>query len=378
MGNRTKSILLAFTGLNIDGGIAVVSRCIRDILDGERESRRLERVDRLLFWDEPDQAPPPPPKGEQKLARGSKLRFVFDLWIHSLRRRPDLVIFDLVGLARSVTLPIPGFRPKRYAIFAHGIELDGADADRRGSALRGAWRIFANSDFTGQRLRREYPDIADRIFVTPLCIDPDKIELWQASERPTTERREPAALIVGRMWSEERGKGHDALLDAFPDVLAQTADAKLWIVGGGDDVERLVMKATELGIRESVVFWGRVEDGVLLSLYRRASVFAMPSRQEGFGLVYAEAMWHGLPCIGSTADAAQCVIDHEETGILVTYDDRSEIASALKRLIGDEQTRDRMGRTAAEHARRHFSFDRFREDFLAAAELADPGVGRGS
>ena len=36
-----------------------------------------------------------------------------------------------------------------------------------------------------------------------------------------------------------------------------------------------------------------------------------------------------------------------------------------------------MGRTAAEHARRHFSFDRFREDFLAAAELADPGIGRG-
>ena len=71
----------------------------------------------------------------------------------------------------------------------------------------------------------------------------------------------------------------------------------------------------------------------------------MPSRQEGFGLVYAEAMWHGLPCVGSTADAAAEVIRDGVTGVHVTYADvpgicevRSSLCSAIRTVEGGWET----------------------------------------
>jgi glycosyltransferase involved in cell wall biosynthesis len=100
-------------------------------------------------------------------------------------------------------------------------------------------------------------------------------------------------------------------------------------------------------------------------------VFAMPSRQEGFGLVYAEAMWHGLPCIGSTRDAAGQVIADKETGLLVPYGDVEALAQALVELLSNPERAEAMGRRGARRARDHFIYDRFRDDFLRALDLGD-------
>ena len=113
----------------------------------------------------------------------------------------------------------------------------------------------------------------------------------------------------------------------------------------------------------------RVSDGPV------PSVFAMPSRQEGFGLVYAEAMWHGLPCIGSTLDAAGEVIADGETGLLVPYDAPEPLADALVRLLSDPALAARMGSAGAADARRRFGYARFRDDLLDALDLAAGGAG---
>ena len=365
------ALLLGLTGLNIDGGIAVVSRCVARAVDESIDRGELARADRVLLLDDPESAPAPPRRGEQHFSRGSKLRFVWQLWRSHTSARPDLVFFDLTGLARSVHLPLPGFPPRRYAIFAHGIELAGAENDWRGRAIRGAWRVLANSEFTAEGLRTQFPEIADRIRVTSLCIDPTRVELWESRGDPRTKPDGRVALIVGRMWAEERGKGHDQLLDVWPDVRSQIPGATLWVVGDGDDRARFEEKARELGVADSVHFWGRVTDEELCDLYRRASVFAMPSRQEGFGLVYAEAMWHGLPCIGSDSDAASQVISEGETGLLVPYADRPALGKALVRILEDSDYRARLGEAAARRARETFGYDRFKADVLRALEIAD-------
>ena len=121
----------------------------------------------------------------------------------------------------------------------------------------------------------------------------------------------------------------------------------------------------------AVRFFGGVSVQELGRLYRTASVYAMPSRQEGFGLVYAEAMWHGLPCIGSTKDAAGEVITSGETGVLVPYGEVEPLADAITRLLSDRDLAQRMGRAAAADARRRFGYARFRFDLLTAIGL-DP------
>ena len=368
------SLLLGLTGMNIDGGIAVVSRCIVRALDESIDHGELGRADRVLFLDAPESVPQTPRRGQQYLSHGSKLRFIWQLWWSLMRVRPDLVFFDLTGLARTVHLPLPGFPPDRYAIFAHGIELAGAESDSRGRAIRGAWRVLANSDFTAEGLRTQFPEVADRIRVTPLCIDPALVEFWESQGSPPTKPEGPIALIVGRMWAEERGKGHDQLLDIWPEVQSRVSGAVLWIVGEGNDRARLEEKARELGLAEHVRFWGRVTDEKLCDLYRRAAVFAMPSRQEGFGLVYAESMWHGLPCIGSTADAAGQVIRDGETGLLVPYDDRPALGEALVRILEDSDYCARLGEAAARRARDFFGYERFKDDVLRALEIGSEAI----
>jgi phosphatidylinositol alpha-1,6-mannosyltransferase len=163
--------------------------------------------------------------------------------------------------------------------------------------------------------------------------------------------------------------GHDALIAAWPSVRAQVADAELWIAGEGNDLPRLEQLARTLGVAQAVHFLGRVSDEQLGELYRSAALFVMPSRQEGFGLVYAEAMWHGLPCIGSTADAAGDVIVDGETGLLVPYGDVAAIASAIATLLTDRDRAERMGQAGQRRAREQFSYARFRRDLLTALEL---------
>jgi len=368
MHERRPAVLLGLTGLRIDGGIASVSRCIARALDEEVDAGVLSRVDRVVLLDDPSRAASPPRRGVQWLSRGSQPRFVWQLWRAFARDRQAHVLFDLVGLARAVFLPLPGFPPRDFAVFVHGIELTTAAHGVRARALRGARVLLANSPFTAASLKQMFPEAADRVRVVPLCIEPEKLACWEASSLPAP-RRENAALIVGRMWSEERGKGHDELLSAWPSVRSRIPGAELWVVGGGDDRSRLEAKARVLSLTSSVRFLGRVSDGELGELYRRASLLAMPSRQEGFGLAYAEAMWHGLPCIGSTADAAGTVIAHGETGLLVRYGDVDAVGEAIVALLGNPERAAKMGEEGRRRALARFSYDRFRRDLLAALEF---------
>ncbi len=369
---QNSAVLLALAGMELEGGIASVCRAMARALDAEVDAGRLAVVDRVLLHDVPAHAPQPPARGTQWLARGSQPLFAAQLWARWLWRRHELIVFDQVGPARSLRLPLPGLPTPRYAIFCHGGELERSEKEPLASAMCGAWRLLTNSAHTGRDVTRRFPDLESRVRVTPLCIDPRRIATWEPLGLPdASAKREPAVLIVGRLWAEEQGKGHDALIEAWPDIRRRIPDARLWIVGDGDDRERLEAKAREAGLADCVDFFRRVSDLELSRLYRRASLFAMPSRQEGFGLVYAEALWHGLPCIGSTADAAPEVIDSERTGRLVPYGDPAALAVALAELLADPALRRRWAEEGMRQARERFGYERFRRDLLDALDIGE-------
>jgi phosphatidylinositol alpha-1,6-mannosyltransferase len=363
-------ILFATTGIFGGGGIASVNRCIVRALEEARVAGTLAGLDTLSFTPETSRELPSA-AGEHRIV-GDRLRFVWHLWRMLRAGRPDLVLFDHAGLSRFMGLPLPGVRGVRYAIFAHGGELAVVTQGARRAVFEGASQILTNSEFTARQVRARYPALAERVDAVPLCIDPAKLERW-GREADGAPEREPVVLIVGRLWAEERGKGHDALIAALPRVREAVPDARLWIVGTGDDRPRLEHSVRERGLGDAVRFFGAISDTELGRLYRSAGVFAMPSRQEGFGLVYAEAMWHGLPCIGSTADAAAEVIADGETGVLVPYDAPEPLAEAIVALIADAGGGDRMSEAAAGEARRRFAYPRFRDDLLRSLGVERPG-----
>jgi phosphatidylinositol alpha-1,6-mannosyltransferase len=184
----------------------------------------------------------------------------------------------------------------------------------------------------------------------------------------------PYVLIVARMDSGEQYKGHDQLLEAWPAVRREVPRAALVVAGSGDDAHRLQAKAVALGIGESVRFTGFVSDAALRELYSQAALFAMPSRNEGFGLVYLEAMSHGLPCIGSVHDAAGELIDEGTTGFLVDQTDTGALANRIIRLLTNAAVRTTMGAAGRRRLDQRFSYDRFRTRLLSALDEAFGGT----
>jgi phosphatidylinositol alpha-1,6-mannosyltransferase len=280
--------------------------------------------------------------------------------------------YSHLSLAKVQRFLPPGVR-RPYAVFLHGVEawrpLDASD--RR--LLAGASLRVANSAHTATRVRESHPEIGP-VQVCPLAVPPR----WGEAATRSTAAVDPigphAVIIVARMFVAERYKGHDALLEAWPAVLARQPDAELVIVGGGDDQERLRAKARALGIDSRVLFTGFVDDARLEAIYGRAAVFAMPSRGEGFGLAYLEAMAHGLPCIGSIHDAAGEVIDDGVTGFLVDQADARALADRLALLLGDEARRRTMGEAGRRRLAERFTAERFSACLGDVIDAAfDPG-----
>jgi len=108
---------------------------------------------------------------------------------------------------------------------------------------------------------------------------------------------------------------------------------------------------------------GFVEESALPELWRRAVVFAMPSRGEGFGLAYIEAMRWGVPVVASIHDAGSEVNVHNETGLNIDLARPSQLKDALIELLRDRDLAWRLGQAGQRRWRKHFCYSVFRERF---------------
>jgi phosphatidylinositol alpha-1,6-mannosyltransferase len=228
-------------------------------------------------------------------------------------------------------------------------------------ALLRSTHVIAISAHTAQRFRDANPRCAHRaVQVCHLALsDADAAAPQDAS---AADGAPLAALIVGRMAAAERYKGHDLLLDLWPRVTVECPEARLIVVGDGDDRPRLQARAATSGLGERVTFTGRVSDDELTALYSRCSFFVMPSPAEGFGFVFLEAMRAGKACIGAPGAAAE-VIQDEVTGLIVDPRHPDAVLRAIVRLFREPATRARMGRAGAARVVAHFTEAHFRQRF---------------
>ncbi|MDP1569790.1 MAG: glycosyltransferase family 4 protein [Vicinamibacterales bacterium] len=174
----------------------------------------------------------------------------------------------------------------------------------------------------------------------------------------------PFALIVGRMARDERYKGHDLLIDVWPQVRARAPEARLVVAGGGDDLPRLRDRVSAAGLDGSIGFTGIVPPAALAALYEHCAFFVLPSRHEGFGFVLLEAMAHGRACIGGVGAASE-IIEHGRTGVVIDPDRSADLVDALVSLFTDEPRRRQFGEAGRARAREAFAFDRFARDVSA-------------
>jgi phosphatidylinositol alpha-1,6-mannosyltransferase len=282
------------------------------------------------------------------------------------RRRFDLVLFLHVGVGRLASLL--GGVP--HGLWVVGIEVRRALPRPERRAVERARPLLSISRYSADEMRRWNP-WSPSPNVVHLGAEPD--EGWaDASEgppAPPVSRREPEALLVGRASASERYKGHDETIEAWPSVVAACPGARLRMVGGGDDLDRLRAKASALPepARSSIRLEGRLSHGDLLAAYDRARAFVLPSTGEGFGLVFVEAMRRGLPCVCGPDSAAEVVV-HGETGF-VAERRADAVGAALLPLLRDGALAERMGEAGRRRFAETFTFEAFRRRLSDALDL---------
>jgi glycosyltransferase involved in cell wall biosynthesis len=135
------------------------------------------------------------------------------------------------------------------------------------------------------------------------------------------ESDQPVLLTVARLAGRERHKGYDVVLEAMPEIRGEVPGVHYLLVGEGDDRPRIERRIRDLGLQRDVTLTGFVSDHELPDYYNLCSLFAMPSKREGFGIVYLEAMACGKPAIAGNRDGARDALMDGELGILVDPDD---------------------------------------------------------
>jgi phosphatidylinositol alpha-1,6-mannosyltransferase len=260
-----------------------------------------------------------------------------------------LVVVLHVHLA-PLALPLE-MRGARLAFFFHGIEVWRPLRARERHVIDRASVLMANSQWTVQHFKEANPAYASaNIRVCHLGVSP------AATADPAP--REGYALIVGRLASSERYKGHDALIDVWPLVRQAVPGAELLIVGDGDDRARLEARVASMELGTAIHFAGRVSNSVLEGLYRGAAFFVMPSVGEGFGLAYLEAMRAGKACLAGPGAAAE-IVEDGVTGLIVDPGRRDALAAAIIQLFREPETRAAMGRAGAARVQAEFETRHF-------------------
>lgn len=286
---------------------------------------------------------------------GSRTAF---LW-HSLRAAfgVDRIVCGHIGQLVVARLANQIYLAPDYFLVAHGIEVWRDYSVREQRALQGARRILCVSEFTRREMLKHVDVDDERITVVPNALDP----FFEAPAPAVPPHGgDPVILAVARLDAAERYKGVDHLIAALPAVRRAVPGARLRVIGAGDDLPRLKQMAATTGIAGAVEFSGFVDDSALRTAYAACTLFALPSRGEGFGLVYLEAMAHGKPCLGADAGAVPEIID-ASSGVLAGFGDVSRIAEKLVWALQQEWNAAEIRRRAAQ-----FNYPAFQQRLRAA------------
>jgi glycosyltransferase involved in cell wall biosynthesis len=231
--------------------------------------------------------------------------------------------------------------------------------------------VMVTSRYCAEVAQREYGVPPDRLAVVPEPID---LEVWddQFWRAPRRASDGPVVLCVARMYPRKRISD---LLRAAAILCARIPGVQVRIVGRGPEWAAVSRLHAEMGLGEAVALLGDLSRERLAEEYANASVFCLPSVQEGFGIVFLEAMAAELPVVACRIAAVPEVVLDGVTGVLVPARDPGAVAEALERLIGDRALARRLGQEGRRRAL-GFSPRHVAERFLSAVHSSQDRLGQ--
>jgi glycosyltransferase involved in cell wall biosynthesis len=279
-----------------------------------------------------------------------------DRWLYNAAVANDPPRADVV-----LGIDLDGFlwaRRRRGGGRAFVVALKGIIADELQNE-RGLIRVLLGIQARWERRNTERADrvivpsrysagIAAALYGVPdskIAVVPEPIDLaeWRrrfAAVPPARDVGRPTVLCVARLYPRKRVED---LLEAAARLRTRITGLQVRIVGEGPEGPRLRALHQRLELGDTVAFLGHVDRATLALEYSRARCFCLPTVQEGFGLVFAEAMAAGLPVVACRAAAVPELVRDGETGLLVPPRTPVALTAALERMLDDDGMRKEMG-----------------------------------
>jgi glycosyltransferase involved in cell wall biosynthesis len=284
----------------------------------------------------------------QRLHYDLVIGFDIDGWRYSGTRRATPYIASIKGV---IAEEMQHERGRVRMLFEFLSRLEGYNA-------RQADAVLTTSAYCRSAIERHY-----RIAPRGIRLVPEGIDLARWRQLAADEPRASdgaTILCVARQYPRK----HVAdLLRALPAVRRAIPRARAIIAGDGPEHNALVALVDRLKLDDTVRFTGALPDAELARLYRRADLFCLPSVQEGFGIVFLEAMACGLPVVATIAAAVPEVVPAGRAGLLVPPGDSAALADALIDLLADSGRRAAYGAYGQEHVQQ-YDWDRVAQVFL--------------
>lgn len=301
-----------------------------------------------------------------------RLRLVGALAVYLWRRRPQRVICGHVLLLPLVA-PLCRWLGIPYTVVTYGKEVWFPLEPGLQQALRRADQLWAISRYSRDRACEANSLDPSRVWMMPCVVDGERF--YPGSADPAlvaTYGLEGCRVLmtVARLWAGDIYKGVDVTLRALPTIAAACPQVKYLVIGRGDDQPRLAALAQELGIGDRVIFAGFVPTAALPAHYRLADAYVMPS-QEGFGIVYLEAMASGVPVLSGDQDGSADPLQDGRLGWRVPHRDPQAVAAACIAILQGQDPRCRGDWLRAETLE-HFDFTSLTRQMALALSSPTP------
>lgn len=343
-----KVLLLCTDAYGGHGGIALYNRDLAEAFAAREDVDEVIVVPRVIRSEVRDVPPKVTFHADAAKGPAQYLRAIAS----ARAAKPDLVICGHMNL-----LPVACALARRPLLMIYGIEAWKHAPPLTTRLLHRTCAIVSISEITRSRLLA-WSDYRGRTHLLPNAIHTEAYGIREKRADLVARYRlegKRVLLTVGRLAAEERYKGFDEVIEVLRDL---SPDVVYIIAGGGNDAARLQQKAVQCGVADRVIFTGLFADEDKPDLYALADVYVMPSRGEGFGYVFLEALASGVPVIGSKHDGGREALLEGDLGLLVDPANPAEILAALRETLA-RPTREVPPRLG------YFSFENFKSRLTA-------------
>ncbi len=269
-----------------------------------------------------------------------RLRLTLGLLNCLWQRRPSHVFCGHIKLAPLTQLLCQRWGVP-YTVLTYGKEVWYPLPDRERQALAASAGIWTISRYSRDRLCDANDINPQKVQILPCVVDGNVFTPGPKS--PALVARYGLAggkvlMSVARLWPTDVYKGVDVTIRALPAIAQVFPEVKYLVIGRGDDQPRLAQLAKDLSVSDRVVFAGFVPTPDLPEHYRLADAYIMPS-QEGFGIVYLEAMACGKPVLAGDADGSADPLQDGRLGWQVPHREPEAVAAACIEILKGEDNR---------------------------------------